>query len=139
MEIEKFSVKEFPREVVDIVKDNNLSIYLAQNLDRYISWFNFNKFICINADKDIYTQRFTLCHELGHNILRHRFWDTEEEKEADDYACNLLVDDTELINKAMDWRSLFDLQTLFWVPARELLKRLKSLFPNNTDLLYAYF
>ena len=125
--MEEISTREFPRKVRDIIEENEIYAYEMTNLPKKVNWMTNKDIIIINADKNLYIKRFALCHEL---------WHTEEEKKADNFACNLLIDDEELMDKAKEWWSLFDLQTLFWVPAKEILKRVKNLLPNEKSLDY---
>ncbi|ATU04875.1 hypothetical protein BKN14_00255 [Candidatus Gracilibacteria bacterium HOT-871] len=134
--MEEISTREFPRKVRDIIEKNEIYAYEMTNLPKKVNGMTNKDIIIINADKNLYIKRFTLCHELGHSVFNHQFGDSKEEKEADNYACELLIDDEELIDKAKEGRSLFDLQTLFGVPAKEILKRVKNLLPNEKSLDY---
>lgn len=134
--MEEISTREFPGKVRDIIEENEIYAYEMTNLPKKVNWMTNKDIIIINADKNLYIKRFTLCHELWHSVFKHKFWDYQEEKEADNYACELLIDDEELIDKAKEWRSLLDLQTLFWVPTKEILKRVKNLLPNEKSLDY---
>lgn len=127
--MKEVSTKKFPTIVWELIKENNISAYTFTDLDKTVKWFSFEKIIWINWDKDFYTKRFTLCHELWHNVLNHKFWDNFEEKEADNFACDLLIDEKEFKEKAEDcgWTA-FDLQSYFWVPYKELQKFAKSRF-----------
>ena len=134
--MEEISTREFPRRVRDIIEENEIYAYEMTNLPKKVNWMTNKDIIIINADKNLYIKRFALCHELWHSVFKHKFWDYQEEKEADNYACELLIDDKELMDKAKEWWSLLDLQTLFWVPAKEILKRVKNLLPNEKSLDY---
>lgn len=131
MEKKDFNIKNysFPSKLTEIIKERKIKTYSFKNFDKEIDWFTDGKNIWINWDKDFYIKRFSLCHELGHNVLNHKFWDTKEEKEADNFACDLLIDEEEFKEKAevCGWTA-FDLQSYFWVPYKEIQKFAKSRF-----------
>lgn len=127
--MKEIKTKKFPTIVSEIIKENWIMAFELENLPKKFDWFTKDEFIFVNSDKDFYTKRFTLCHELGHNILEHKFWDSKEEKEADEYAYDLLIDEKEFKEKAeVCWWTAFDLQSYFWVPYKEIQKFAKSRF-----------
>lgn len=102
-------IKKFPTIVKELIKENDILPLSFNNLHKEVNWFTQDWIIFINENKDFYTKRFTLCHELGHNILEHKFWDSKEEKEADEYAYDLLIDEKEFKEKAeLYWFTGFD-------------------------------
>ncbi|PZM86330.1 hypothetical protein DLH72_01175 [Candidatus Gracilibacteria bacterium] len=135
--MKEISTKKFPRIVSETIKESKILVYSFNNLDKKIKGFSYQKIIGINGSKDFYTKRFTICHELGHNILNHQFGDSKEEKEADNFACNLLIDDYELKEKVIAGWCLSDLEKLFGVPQREIQKRIYQIF-DEKDLNFCF-
>ena len=135
--MKEVSVKKFPTIVGELIKENKISVYSLDNLDKTIEGFSYENNIWINWNKNFYIQRFALCHELGHNVLKHRFWDNQEEKEADNFACNLLLDEKELKEKVEEWWMLSDLEITFWIPQCEILKKIKQIYkPENLNFYF---
>lgn len=126
LNIKKYS---FPSKLTEIIKEKKIKTYSFKNFNKEINWFTDGENIWINWDKDFYTKRFSVWHELSHIVLWHEFWDSKEEKEADEYAYDLLIDEKEFKEKAeiCGWTA-FDLQSYFWVPYKEIQKFAKSRF-----------
>lgn len=72
-----------------------------------------NVTIFIRPDLDCIYLQFLLAHELGHYILHYdtnisfnyyrRIYKTKMEKEANDFACELLLSDIDHVNECLDF------------------------------------
>ncbi len=79
-----------------------------------IANYNKNKFIiCYNNWKDETTIKFTLAHELGHVVLKHKADNQTARKEADCFARNLLcpipVSDGFSLESVSDYAKCFNI------------------------------
>lgn len=133
----EIKLKKFSRKIREIIKEKELNAFYVENLTNKIDWFSTEDLIFVNWEKDLYTKRFTLCHELWHSVFNHQFWDSKEEREADNYACSLLIDEKELREKVEEGWTLWDLEKFFWVPEKEILKFAKQIF-NDKNLNFIF-
>lgn len=61
--------------------------------DGYIVYCNDIKIILYDEEKYEPRIRFTLCHEIGHSVLRHKHHNSDNEAEANFFASQLLIPD----------------------------------------------
>lgn len=97
------SVTVFPLDCFSILKTYGFRIYTygqlsKKNLRLYkmcIDYsndaFRFEDMIAYNERKNLFRIRFSLMHELGHFILKHKIDNQENEAEADYFASHILA------------------------------------------------
>lgn len=124
-DLKEICFKDFSKKVQEITKEHNISAYLMWWLEKSVHWFSFENNIVVNKNKNIYEIIFATHHETWHIVLNHTTKTKETEREADNFACELLFDDEEAIEMLKENNSFYDLEREFWLPAKEILKRLK--------------
>ena len=142
-----YSANPYPFDVISFGAALGLDIResgeLPCNISGFIKRENDKIVICVNSDHHEHRKRFTIAHELGHyflhnedlnkgivdNILKREEGDgTQKEKDANDFAANLLMPDKlfrELwLSKDCNIRAI---ATMFFVSESAVLMRAKSL------------
>jgi Zn-dependent peptidase ImmA (M78 family) len=98
---------------------------------RVYNGFMWIEHIGINKNISWYEKRFAICHELWHKTLNHnRNHRTKlDEREADEKAFNMLVNDNELIEEfeKYEWDTSM-LEKVFWVSAERIQKRISQIY-----------
>lgn len=106
-----------------------------------------NNYILYNEEKGYYTNRFTIAHEIGHIILRHKVDNSVTNREANCFARNLLCPvpaiDTLDINQIDDYVGWFHVSDLM---AANCIKNISSdrfyiednLYRTVNDLVYTF-
>ena len=126
-------IETLPLTIQSIMKVNRLKVKLLPLFS--IHWFLIKKFIGINKHDNIYKQRFTCCHELGHYVkgdLHDLPWiphfKSNSEKKADEYAMAALIPDERLLEEweYYQWDCSM-LEKVFWVEMWRIEKRLSEL------------
>lgn len=123
-----------PRSVKNDFKENKLQV-IWLDLDGY-EWFLYKKDIIVNENIDFYRKRWTITHEWWHffdetevNEICPYLTKYKQEKEADKYAYeNLLPEESLKYEMEENWRSIDELQIIFWVPIDKLKNRIKEIY-----------
>lgn len=123
-----------PHVAQEIIKEKRIEfLYL------YLIWlrgFSYKNKIGVSSRLNIYRQRWTIAHELWHIVNWHEhtivwvpFWKSQNEKDADQFAFDLLLPKRELLEECEihDW-DLWKLEIVFWVEKSMIEKRIKELF-----------
>lgn len=109
--------------------------------DGYIIYYNNIKIILYDEEKYEPRKRFTLYHEIGHSILRHKQHNAENEAEANFFAAQLLIPDViikEIIKRGYKL-TIKDIMSIFGVSDQcasirdEYLKKYFDKHPNEYD------
>ncbi len=104
----KNDVKKYPLNLQEIVDKNNWIIWSykyyckiknideAKLIEKYPDGFtsedrNGNFLICYNGKNNKQRNRFTICHEIGHIVLRHLYKNEKLETEANMFSARILM------------------------------------------------
>jgi Zn-dependent peptidase ImmA (M78 family) len=145
-----------PLDIVGLAKELELtvkeSLELPDKVSGFIKKIHDTVLICVNERHSLNRKRFTVAHELGHYFLHNERLDEgivdgidilyrdgtldEIEKQANEFAANILMPEIEFRKLWAECTTIQDIATYFYVSESAIITRAKFLKLAKEDSTY---